>query len=58
MPDTGDQGTGMLAAIVVSEAAVGPIKTFIFMYIYIYIYIYQPTGIALNYALGMLFIHE
>jgi hypothetical protein len=38
MPDTGDQGTGMLAAIVASEAAVGPIKPFI------YIYIYQPTG--------------
>ena len=49
MPDTGDQGTGMLAAIVVSEAAVGPIKPFL--------YIYQPIGIALNYAHGKIFIH-
>jgi len=51
MPDTGDQGTGMPAAIVVSEAAVGPIKSFI------YIYINQHIGIALNYAHGKVFIH-
>ena len=57
MPDTGDQGTGMLAAIVVSEAAVGPIKPFIYIYIYIYIYTYQPIGSALNYAHGKVFIH-
>jgi hypothetical protein len=31
MPDTGDQGTGMLAAIVVSEAAAEPIKPFVYM---------------------------